>query len=200
MNDDQTHQVQRFFDAIDLVLTQKYNASRDANERFVGRREHICRVNSLDFRYTLRDGIIWEPYEDKKNNVSGWRPIRRRTIVDWFHRRKHGHDKDFVEQLPEGPVRQPAFIFDELWTWNCSLDPAVHALMLKQELEKFQIFALLASTLKPKLMNRTMLYEADQTFTNSMSFDMSSTVKWGIDWNSVKRFHQEVMQAMTQIP
>lgn len=190
--------IERFFEAMDYVFRAKDEILRRAADQIAHSKNYHVDM-PLSIRYTLNDGKIWEPYYDQKNDKHGWRLRKFRTVFDWLYRRKHGHDKDFVETLPEGPVRKPAYFLEELWSWNFSIDPAIHYLMLKQECQRFHTFMLLAHMRRPQLEQRLSLYEDSTTFTNGIAHHIGDA-RYGIDWNSIPRFHAEVMEAMKTIP
>jgi hypothetical protein len=184
----------KFFEAMDTLLREKKSSVDEARLRFRGRYPNIQQQN-IGIRYTLSDGIMWEPFHDRKNDVHGWRPMRWHRLSDLIHQIKYGHDRDFVTDLPEKDI-SPGDPLDNLWAWTENLKPCVHVLMLQQDYQKFIAFVAFVNAQHRRIENGTLFVEIAQSFNQQHDFD---AYNYGLAWQDISRIHGEIMRKMKSL-
>lgn len=179
----------KFFSAMEKLRVQTFIQLDKARRQFSSEHRDLKHCD-LNVRYTLKSGMTWEPFYDKKHKVSGWRPIRRHGFSDLLHQWKHGHDHDFVQNLPEIGLA-PGYLTSDLWAWKQDLRPFTHVLMLQQELQKVVAFCLLVYA------NRQSIEDGKTFVENRDSLDQCRALDpyySDFSWQDLCHIHGEVMR------
>lgn len=188
-NDNRRELNEKFFLAMEELRRQTFNQLDKARRQFSSQNRDIKHCD-LDVKYTLNSGVVWEPIYDKKHDVHGWRPIRRHGLSDWLYQWKHGHDHDFVQNLPEIGLA-PGYLTTDLWAWKQDLRPFTHVLMLQQAHQKVIAFCLLVHALRQHIEDGKIFVENAENLTRQHESDPYYS---DLTWQDISRIHGEVMR------